>query len=139
MTITKETWRQRWLESINELTSLDLQTKSWLNKKNTNPHWSFIEFMCCYFDDILFEEYEQLVEDGWLSRNEYEIIKIWHELLDNYNSPNKDDYDNKAILDDINWRQILQKGIIAKNELLELLTLDERQYLTKEIDYLKYT
>ena len=139
MTMTKEAWRQNWLESFNELTSLDLQTKSWLDKKNTNPHWSFIEFMCCYFDDILFAKYEQLIEDGWVSKEEYEIIKNWHELLDKYDSPNSDDYDHKAILDDKNWQFIVQKGIIAKNELLEKISLNERQYLIEEIDYLKYT
>jgi len=41
----KELWRDRWLSCINELTSIELQRKSWLDKSNTNPHWTFVEFI----------------------------------------------------------------------------------------------
>ncbi len=90
MTLTKEIWRKRWLDSINELTSFEVQTKSWQDIENRNPHWSFVEFMCCYFDDLLCYNYTFYIENNWISKQEYIIIKDWHKSLDNYKSPNGD-------------------------------------------------
>lgn len=57
-------WRIRWLDSLLELSDLKLQQR-WLDKTNLNPHWSYIEFCCCYFDDLnLTEGY-----DYWLQEN----------------------------------------------------------------------
>jgi|GEM_PF-5637445 hypothetical protein len=53
----KHLWIERWLGCINELTSLDFQKISWFNRTHTNPHWSFVEFMCSYFDDLAIDEY----------------------------------------------------------------------------------
>ena len=50
--LTRDAWRQRWLSSFNELTSIELQQKSWLDRFNKNSHWSFVEFMCSYFDNL---------------------------------------------------------------------------------------
>ena len=92
-------WRQRWLESINELTSLRLQESTWQNPPDQSPHWSFVEFMCCYFDDVLADQpYEELVKQKWVEESEYAVIKSWHTNLNEYKSPNNDDYDNSAIL-----------------------------------------
>lgn len=131
-------WRERWLRSVNELTSLELQRKSWLDKTHTNPHWSFIEFMCCYFDDLVIDDkYKYQLDKGWISNLEYELIEDWHIELDNYNAPNNDDYDNEAILNDPKWLEILEIGIKAKVELAKTLDETERDFLTKEADYLK--
>jgi hypothetical protein len=116
----KDNWRERWLGCINELTSLDLQKKSWLDRTHTNPHWSFVEFMCNYFDDLAIDDnYKYALDNGWVTRQKYEIIKDWHEALDKYNSPNEDDYDNEAILNDTKWLDILQTGINTKNKLAD--------------------
>jgi len=134
----KNMWRERWLRSVNELTSLELQRKSWLDKTHTNPHWSFIEFMCCYFDDLVIDDkYKYQLDKGWISNLEYELIEDWHIELDNYNAPNNDDYDNEAILNDPKWLEILEIGIKAKVELAKTLDETERDFLTKEADYLK--
>lgn len=135
----KNLWRERWLGCINELTSLDLQKKSWLDNTHTNPHWSFVEFMCSYFDDLAIDDnYKYPLDNGLVTRQEYEIIKEWHEALDKYDSPKNVDYDNEAILNDPKWIEILQTGINAKNKLVGLLNANERQLLTAEINYLKY-
>lgn len=135
----KDLWRENWLSSINELTSFDLQKKSWLDKTHTNPHWSFIEFMCCYFDDLAIDNnYKYPLNKGWLTNEEYEIIKDWNEALDKYHSPRKNDYDNEAILNDTKWLDILQTGVNAKNKLVDFLPDNEKQILKEEIDYLKY-
>lgn len=132
----KEIWRKRWLESINELTSINLQRKSWLDRTNMNPHWSFVEFMCSYFDDTLVYDYKYLVEINWVTKEEYEIIKEWHNALDKYDAPKNNDFDHKAILNDIKWIDIVQAGANAKSKLAEKLNSVEKEYLITEIDYL---
>lgn len=135
----KEQWRNRWLSCLNELTSLELQQKSWTDKSNTNPHWSFVEFMCSYFDDLgIDNQYEYQLKEKWITKNEFEIIQKWHELLDKYNSPTNDDYKVVEILKDKNWQLIVKEGQKAKNELSKILNNSEKQILVEEIDYTKY-
>ena len=135
----KTLWREKWLFYINELTSLKLQKKSWLDKTQTNPHWSFVEFMCSYFDDLSIDDnYKYQLDKRWLTKKEFEIIKNWHIALDNYNSPKDDNYDNEVIVNDPNWIEISQLGFATRDELTKVLNESERQILNEEIDYLKY-
>ena len=134
----KNLWRARWLSCINELTSPDLQKKSWLDNTHSNPHWTFVEFMCSYFDDLaIAENYKYQLDKDWVTNSEYELIEDWHIALDKYNSPNRD-FDNEAILNDPEWIKILQIGIAARNNLAKILNDTERQFLSDEIDYLKH-
>ena len=58
--MNKVLWRENWLISINELTDYNLQKTSWLNKETKSPHWSYVEFMCSYFNDLTLENgYEE--------------------------------------------------------------------------------
>lgn len=115
MTLSRNIRRQRWLSSIYELTSLELQRTSWLGQHTENPHWSFVEF---YFDDLLCNfPYSRYVEIGWVLAEEYEILKYWHEALRKYQSPNNHDYDNTAVLADKNWLEIVRSGARAKVKL----------------------
>jgi len=139
-TITKEVFRERWLDCINELTSLELQKKSWLNINNTNPHWSFVEFYSSYFDNLFTGyDYEEYIHQNWLTKQEFEIIKDWHEALHKYDSPSNKDWDVEAILNDAKWLEIVKMGEKAKNKLATVLDEKEKKYLLEEIDYLKYT
>ena len=135
----KTLWRERWLGCINKLTSLDLQKKSWLAKTHTNPHWSFVEFMCSYFDDLgIDDHYKYPIEKGWLTNQEFDIIKDWHEALDKYESPKNHDYDHSAILNDPKWLDILQIGQTMKNKLVSIVNETEKKILTEEINYLNF-
>ncbi len=135
----KNLWRERWLGCINELTSLDLQQKSWLDKTHTNPHWSFVEFMCSYFHDLgIDDHYKYPIDKGWLTNQEFEIIKDWHDALDKYDSPKNDDYDHSAILIDPKWLDILQVGQTMKSKLASTLNETEKNILTEEINYLDF-
>lgn len=135
----KLNWRQRWLSSINELTNFELQNSSWLNLKVRNPHWSFVEFMCSYFDDLVLENnYKDPLERKLISNQELEIIIEWHKNLDQYESPNKNDYDHLSILKDTKWLEIIQIGIVSKNELVKIIDKNERQFLTEKINYFDY-
>jgi hypothetical protein len=129
-------WRKNWLSCINELTSIELQKVSWLDSIQSNLHWSFVEFMCCYFDDMsLDDNYQYVLKEGAVTIDEYNIIKNWHEALSQYNSPNGDDQDNNAILNDTKWLKILKLGLDAKNQLLKILNEAEQLYLTEHINY----
>ncbi len=135
----KKLWRDRWLSCINELTSFELQRKSWVDKSNTNPHWSFVEFMCCYFDDLgIDNNYEFQLKKGWIIKKEFDSIAVWHQLLDKYDSPKKDDYDVEAILTDKKWLMIIEEGEKAKNELSGNISDEEKRILLEEIDYKQY-
>jgi hypothetical protein len=135
----KNLWRERWLSCINELTSFELQKKSWLDKTQTNPHWSFVEFMCSYFDDLgIDDNYKYSLEKGWLTDHEFEIIKDWHEALDKYDAPKNDDHDLVEILNDPQWIDILQSGLTMKSKLASTLNETEKKILTEEINYLNF-
>ncbi len=132
----KKLWRDRWLSCINELTSFELQLKSWVDKSNTNPHWSFVEFMCSYFDDLgIDNNYEHQLEQDWITKSELDTIQPWHELLDKYNSPTNDDYDVKGILNDKKWLLITEEGVKMKNKLSKIISKEENEILFEEIDY----
>src|SRR5690606_28326293 len=112
---------------------------SWLDKTNTNPHWSFVEFISCYFDDLgIDNNYEYHLKNDWISKNEFETIKLWHQLLDNYNSPTNDVYDVEAILNDKQWQLIVEEGQKAKSKLSKIISEEENKVLTEHIDYTQY-
>lgn len=140
MTINdRSLWRERWFGCINELTSLDLQKKSWLDNTQINPHWSFVEFMCSYFDDLgIDDNYKYPLDKSWLTEKEFEIIKDWHEALDKYESPKNDDSDHIGILTDSKWLDILQRGQKMKNKLASTLDEIEIKILNEEINYLNF-
>ncbi|HEY9113895.1 MAG TPA: hypothetical protein VIN10_04300, partial [Bacteroidales bacterium] len=132
-------WRESWLDCINQLTSFDLQKESWLDMNHSNPHWSFVEFICSYFDDLGLEgDYEKLLEDGWIKREEFEIIEEWHKNLAKYDSPKNDDYNHEAILNDSKWLEILKIGEKAKSRLALILGDREKKILTEKINYKDY-
>ena len=135
----KNLWRSRWLVCINQLTSLDLQKKSWLDKTQTSTYWSFVEFMCSYFDDLgIDNNYQYILDKGWISEYEFNIINDWNQTLSKYNSPKNNDYNHTAILSDPKWLDILQNGLTMKNKLAQTLNETEKKILTEEINYLNF-
>ena len=106
-------WRVRWKDSVEELTSLEHQRKTWLDAVKPSVHYTYVEFMCCYFDDLLCGmSYNQLMKNGYVSEQEKTIVIEWHTALDDYNSPRNDDYDDVAILNDPEWIRIATSGAI---------------------------
>ncbi|TXF79220.1 hypothetical protein [Chryseobacterium sp.] len=135
----KNLWRASWLGCINQLTSLELQKKSWNDRTHSNPHWSFVEFICCYFDDlVIHENYKYQLDNDWVTQKEYDLIEDWHTALAKYNPPKNDHFDNEAILNDPKWLEIIEIGVAAQNNLASILNDTERKLLTEETDYLKF-
>jgi len=137
MEIEKNKWRELWLDSINELTTLELQKYSWL-KNTDSPHWSFVEFNSCYFDDLLIYDYSFFINKKWLSNIEYKTIEKWHLDLYNYEPPKKDDYNHKAILKDEKWLKIVEIGKKSKEELIKLINKKEEKLLLGLDSYKDY-
>ncbi|WP_459211402.1 hypothetical protein [Aquimarina rhabdastrellae] len=126
----KEIWRRRWLFMIKDLTDLEYQKQTWLYPNNTKPYYSFVEFMCSYFDDLdIGDGYEKVLALNFVSIPEYESIEKWHKLLSVYNAPNDDDYDNKAILQDKKWLEIIALGKESIENLKPKLNSIERSLL----------
>jgi len=132
--MTKEIWRQRWLESINKLTSYALQKNSWTTFPDKNYHRSFVDFVNCYFEDVLFGfDYQFYIGAKYITPKEYEIIIDWHNELNNYVPPNGNDFDNLAIFSDKKWLSILFKGLYAKQKLLSAIPESEKANLEEII------
>ena len=92
--------------------------------------------MCCYFDDIRLSNtdfgYEGWISQGLATREEVEAVQHFHTLADAYNSPNGDDYDNKAVLADPRWHNVVSAAKAAQQKLAQILTDPEELKLLLE-------
>ena len=124
--LLRQNWRSQWLASIQQFADIETQRKKWLDPANTNPHWSFIEYMCCYFDDIGLHDgglgYEGWAREGLATRDEIEAVLPFHTLADAYRAPNGDDYDDKAVLEDPQWANVVRAATMAQQRLAQLPT-----------------
>lgn len=126
--------------SLNELTNLGLQQRAWLDMSNTtNPHWSYIEFMNSYFDDLyLDDDYQYQLSNGYIDHDEYELIKDWHSQLREYKTPNGNVHKHAAILKDDKWLFIVALGKKMVEALGENLCDEEQMTLCSDVDHTKY-
>lgn len=116
-------WRLQWLACLQDFADLDLQFRMWLDPSNTNPHWSFVEFMCSYFDDTLHQrDYSWALSQGLVTPREAEAVASLHQALLSYKAPDGDDFDNLAVLRDPAWRAITTEAATIQVRLLALLT-----------------
>jgi len=126
-------WRPRWLSSIQEFADYDKQRARWLDATNTNPHWSFIEIMCSYFDDcVLRGGYADAIRHGLVSPAEAEAVTDFHSLAGAYNSPRNDDDDNAAVLADPEWLRVVESARVAQSKLARLVTDESERKLLLE-------
>ena len=136
----KLNWRPRWLSSINELTDLELQKISWLDAKVENPHWTYVEFMCSYLNDLGLEDnYKDPLERKLITTEELQIIIEWHKKLTEYEVPNNEHYNHTEILNDSKWIEILKLGLNSRLKLADIICEEEKKILTEKINYLAYT
>jgi len=129
--MTKENWRQSWLESIHELTSFKLQKNSSANVANDNIYWLFDKMVNNYIDKVLFGfDYQFYTEEmNYLSREEFEIIKEWHNELEDYILLIGDDSEETVIVRDKIMISFLHNGKLAKQQLIAILPEAEKHYL----------
>lgn len=123
-------WRLLWLSSIQAFSDAETQKARWLDKGNRNPHFSFVECMCGYFDDANMGEenaYERRLASGYLAPEEVEATAEFHALAARYDSPNNDDYDHATIINDPAWNAVVDSARSTKERLLALITDDEER------------
>jgi hypothetical protein len=118
----RRNWRTNWLSSIQEFADEETQRRLWLDTANTNPHFSFVEYLCCYFDDLRLSDsgYQWAIKQRFVSEQEAVAVAAFHKIADAYNSPT-DDYDHQAILADPKWKDVVAAAKQAQAELLRLL------------------
>lgn len=118
-------WRGNWLAAIHELADLHMQRATWLNPANRNPHYSFIEYVEVYFDDLALTEdhggYAARIAEGLLSADEAAVVRQLHSLFDQYKPPGGD-FDHGAILDDPSWHRIVEAAKEAQHRLAGIIT-----------------
>lgn len=123
-------WRHNWLSSIQELADLEMQRATWLNPHNGNPHYSFVEYIEVYFDDLLLGNvdggYAARVEEGLLSDEEAAAAAGLHAILVRYESPT-DDYDHSAILEDPAWHRVVGAAREAQTSLSTMIDQPEER------------
>lgn len=117
-------WRRSWLESISEFADYDLQRRSWLGgDEYKSPYWSFVEWMCRYFDDYsLSFGYAQFVDEGLVSQEEADAVSEFHAAAETYNAPRGDNYNPAAILSDPAWLRVVSLADTARLRLLAIIT-----------------
>lgn len=122
-------WRRNWLGSIQEFADLDNQRRLWLDPNVSNPHFTFVEYICCYFDGLavfdgpvaLGGSYAVAREKGLVTAEEAATVEPFHAILDAYETPGKDDFDHQAILADPKWRETVAAAKSAQSALLPLI------------------
>jgi len=111
---TGEALRKWWFQVLSEIADPDLQRRTWLDLQNTNPHWSYVEFVCSYPND---EQLADARNKGWLSPTEAEILEGFRRILEAHKAPNGRDWNNEAVLDDPAWHRVVEAAQKAKAEL----------------------
>jgi hypothetical protein len=110
--------RTSWFGSVAAIADLDLQHRTWLDKANRNPHWSYVEFVGSFPDD---DQLEHAHREGWLSKRELGILSDLRRILVSHATPGGDDYDPVAILDDPSWHAVVAAAEQAKQQLLAIV------------------
>ena len=111
-------WRLRWLAAIREVSDIAVQQRTWLNEANDNPHFTFVELGCSYFDDLdLSDGYGAAIASGLVSDGEARVVAGFHALFDAYSPPENDDYGDEAILGDPGWLAVVHAAEDARRRL----------------------
>jgi hypothetical protein len=121
-------WRLIWLGSIQAFADGYTQAK---------PGFSFVDCMSSYFDEAYLREenaYDKRLAAGYVTSAEVAAVHRFQSLAERYESPNGNDRDTRAILQDPNWLEVVAAADDAQQQLLALITDPaEREALTKPL------
>lgn len=126
-------WRRGWLQSLQEIADLDIQKRAWLNPDNANPHYSYVEYVASYFDDLGLascDGYSDAISEGLLSPAEASAVADFHARFDAYVGGGR--WDPEGILADPKWLEVVDAARSAQARLLALIDDDpEKVALTQ--------
>ena len=100
-------------DRIEELSSVDLQEKMWLNRNNdTGRISSYAELMCSLYDDLNLElVLRKVMEKYGHSNNALNELYKLSTLLDNYEEPYTNGHiEDELIIKDSNWQLIVKQA-----------------------------
>lgn len=123
-------WRQVWLQSLQEIADLDIQRRTWLNPDNANPHYSYVEYVASYFDDLGLasaDGYSAPIGEGLLSAAEAASVADFHTRFDAYVQDGC--WDPETILADPKWLEVVEAARSAQARLLLLLGSEEEKVM----------
>jgi alkanesulfonate monooxygenase SsuD/methylene tetrahydromethanopterin reductase-like flavin-dependent oxidoreductase (luciferase family) len=119
--------RRYWFSSVQQVSDLALQRRTWLDPTNRNPHWSYVEFASSYPDS---SQLAGAYADGWLTASEFGILSELGRAIDAHSAPKGNNYDHAAILKDPAWHVVVEAAERARLQLLTTITdHSERQML----------
>jgi len=116
--------RRDWFTSVNEIADIDLQRRRWREATGWNPHWSYVAFVSSFPDD---DELAEARDGGWLSADEFRILRELLLTLVEHEAPGGDDFDHVAILNDPAWHDVVEAARVAKRQLLEIVAAPEER------------
>lgn len=80
-------------------------------------------------------DYAVALEKGFVTEQEVVTVQEFHELVDRYEAPNGDWFDDQTILADPAWSMIVAKARRAREDLMAILSdPDEIRWLTIGFD-----
>ncbi len=107
----KQRWRLYWIQSVFEFSNLRLQRMSWIEASEVSwpdEPWesSFEACNDAYFESLdLYDQYEKAVERTYVTPDEAEHAKSFHQLALAYIEP---DDDPVLILGDETWLEVVE-------------------------------
>lgn len=125
--------RERWLYSIFELSHIEFQKKVWVEASIPIVVSSFTEAVCCYYDDLVLDAgYESFMNEGFISKREFEIVSHAHNLFSDYISrPDKESLSDAKVFLDPDWHRVVEAMLLAWKALKGLVNEDEHNYMNE--------
>jgi len=133
-------WRRRWLFCLFELSHMAFQWKLWVESAYPHITGDFDEGMYQYFVELgLGKNYVKAIKNGNISKEEYNMVKEFHDSLAVYYEKEQPEQPNAIVLKDSEWIKISETGLNAwdvlkssiedKDEIDFMLNL-ESEYLS---------
>ncbi len=109
--------RSQLLDSLFELSGFHLQEACWSNNQNTNPHYSFVEFVASSplssIESIDFQK-----KQGVITEPEYEALLPLARAIAEYKPPEGDWHAGEKVLLDPDWREVTKVAGSSLNAFL---------------------
>jgi hypothetical protein len=127
---SEEDWdllRRQWFGSVYEIADIELQRRTWLAPPTPSPHWSYVEFCCCFPTT---DQLKDAVEKGKLNEAEFNLLMALGRAITEHEPARGNHYDHPAILADPAWQAVVATAEKTRQELLQIVSdPSERSYL----------